>query len=211
MLPIEWKTSCELVDYEEAVQAMEARVAAIHAGEAKELVWFVEHPPLYTAGTSAKEKDLLDAHRFPVYHAGRGGEYTYHGPGQRVVYVLLNLKERKQQDIRCFVHKLEQWVINTLAEFGVKGERREKRVGIWVDEGYGRESKICALGIRVRKWITFHGIALNVNPDLEHFSGIVPCGIQQYGVTSLHALGKDVTMAEIDVVLKEQFEKIFSV
>lgn len=208
-MTIQWKASSGLIEYTEAVQQMEQRVADIHTQQASEMVWILEHPPLYTGGTSAKDADLLDHTRFPVYQTGRGGEYTYHGPGQRVAYVMLDLKSRKKQDIRCYVHALEQWVIDTLAEFDILGQRRPKRVGIWVDLGDGREAKIGALGIRVRKWITFHGIALNVHPDLAHFDGIIPCGIRQYGVTSLHALGKKVTMAEVDTVLREKFKEQF--
>jgi lipoyl(octanoyl) transferase len=173
------------------------------------LVWLLEHPPIYTAGTSANDADLIDA-RFPVYRTGRGGQFTYHGPGQRVGYVMLNLKNRKP-DVRGFVHDLEQWLIETLAEFNVKGERREGRVGIWVARGGGREDKIAAIGVRVRRWVTFHGISVNVEPDLEHFSGIVPCGISGagYGVTSLVDLGLPVTMTDLDLALKETFPEVF--
>lgn len=185
---------------------MEARAAAIADGTDPELVWLVEHPPIYTAGTSAKESDLVDA-RFPVFQTGRGGQYTYHGPGQRVGYVLLNLRPRGG-DVRKFVHDLEEWLIRTLAEFNVKGERREGRVGIWVVRG-NREDKIAALGVRVRRWVTFHGVALNVEPDLSHFGGIVPCGIRGHGVTSLADLGILVTMADVDVALRKAFEEVF--
>lgn len=205
----EWRYSDDLVSYENALSEMEARVDAIAHGRANELVWSLEHPPLYTAGTSADANDLLDKERFPIYETGRGGQYTYHGPGQRVAYVMLDLKKRNAQDIRAYVKNLEQWIINTLARFNIKGERREGRIGIWVDMGGGKESKIAALGIRVRKWVTFHGIAINVEPDLSHFGGIVPCGISQHGVTSFADLGQFITMEELDVVLKEEFGKIF--
>ncbi len=182
---------------------MEARVAAIHAGTAPELVWLLEHPPLYTAGTSADAGELLDPGRFPVYRAGRGGRYTYHGPGQRIAYVMLDLA-RRGDDVHCYVHHLEDWVIQTLAHFGVAGERREGRVGVWVSRG-GAEAKIAAIGVRVRRWVTYHGMALNVTPDLDHYRGIVPCGISEHGVTSLAALGILVAMAEVDAVLRATF------
>jgi lipoyl(octanoyl) transferase len=204
---LDWKVSDGLVPYPEALAAMEARVDAIAAGKADEQIWLLEHPPIYTAGTSARDEDLIDA-RFPVYRTGRGGQYTYHGPGQRVGYVMLNLKHRKP-DIRAYVHDLEQWLIDTLALFGVKGERREGRVGIWVTRSGGREDKIAALGVRIRHWVSFHGVALNVEPDLGHFSGIVPCGVRGHGVTSLADLGLAVSMADVDVALKQSFEKIF--
>jgi lipoyl(octanoyl) transferase len=190
---------------------MEARVAGIVAGEAPELAWLVEHPPLYTAGTSARPSDLLEPDRFPVYPSGRGGEYTYHGPGQRVAYVMLDLN-RRAPDIRRFVASLEEWIIRTLARFNIRGERREGRIGIWVarpDKGPGREDKIAAIGIRIRRWVTFHGIALNVDPVLDHFSGIVPCGIRGHGVTSLADLGVTVSMAEADMALRAAFEEVF--
>lgn len=206
---IEWKISSESVDYADAVELMELRVADMVSGKKGELLWLVEHPPLYTAGTSSKESDLLDAGKFPVHATGRGGEYTYHGPGQRIVYTLMNLKERKSQDLKKYVCNLEGWIINSLARFGIKGERRQGRVGIWVVMPDGSESKIAAIGIRVRKWVTYHGIAINVNPDLSHFLGIVPCGISSHGVTSMHQLGKKIEMKELDAVLKEEFEKIF--
>lgn len=186
---------------------MEARAAAIRAGTAPELVWLLEHPPLYTAGTSARAEDLLDA-RFPVYDAGRGGQYTYHGPGQRVAYLQLDLKARRP-DLRLYVHCLEEWVIRSLARFQVKGERREGRVGIWVARGGGREDKIAAIGVRVRRWVTLHGIAINVEPDLSHFQGIVPCGIREHGVTSLVDLGLPVTLGDLDQALADTFEEIF--
>ncbi len=209
--PVEWKISDELVDYESALEEMDERVRRIISGEAPELVWLLEHPPLYTAGTSADESDLVSPDRFPVYHTGRGGQHTYHGPGQRVAYVMLDLQQR-QKDIRAFVSALEAWIINTLWNYHIRGERREDRVGVWVrrpDRGANVEDKIAAIGIRVRKWVTLHGISFNVEPDLEHFSGIVPCGISEHGVTSLVDLGIPVTMAENDSVLRAEFEKIF--
>ena len=206
---VEWQISDEPVDYEAAVTEMERRVAAIRAGTAPELVWLLEHPPLYTAGTSARDTDLLEPGALPVHRTGRGGQYTYHGPGQRVAYVLLDLK-RRAGDIRCFVAGLEEWMIRTLARFNVKGERRAGRVGIWIDEGGGRESKIAAIGVRVRQWVTYHGVALNVDPDLAHYRGIVACGIREHGVTSLAAQGIAVGMAEADAALKESFEPAFA-
>ena len=206
---LEWIVSDRPVAYPEAVEFMEKRVAEIRAGNAPEAVWLLEHPPLYTAGTSAKPEDLLQPDRFPVYAAGRGGQYTYHGPGQRVAYVMLDL-QRRGRDVRCYVRDLENWVIRTLARFGVKGEIRDGRVGIWVDRGMGREDKIGAIGVRVRHWITFHGISLNIDPDLSHFTGIVPCGITQYGVTSLWDLGHTPTMEEVDMVLRHCFIEQFS-
>lgn len=212
--PVGWATSDELVDYASAEAIMKNRAAQIAAGEAQEIVWLLEHPPLYTAGTSAKVDDLLSPDRFPVYDVGRGGQYTYHGPGQRVGYVMLNLKERSQ-DVRAFVCDLEQWLIETLAEFNIKGERREGRVGIWVERDArvqnGPEDKIAALGIRLHKWVSFHGVSININPDLEHFSGIVPCGIQDHGVTSFEQLGHLATMPDIDVALRTCFERIFGI
>lgn len=190
---------------------MEARVAAIRAGVAPELVWLVEHPPLYTAGTSAKAGDLLDGERFPVHQTGRGGQYTYHGPGQRVAYVMVDL-HRRGRDLRSYVCNLEQWVISTLARFDIAGERRSGRVGIWVDRGNGREDKIAAIGVRVRHWVTYHGIALNVSPDLSHFEGIVPCGIADanLGVTSFADLGVDATMDDVDQALRNTFGEVFA-
>jgi lipoyl(octanoyl) transferase len=205
LLP-EWLVGQGLQPYPEAVAFMEERAAAIAEGTARELVWLVEHPPIYTAGTSAREADLIDA-RFPVFPTGRGGQYTYHGPGQRVGYVLMDLK-RHGSDVRAFVHGLEEWLIRTLARFNVKGERRDGRVGIWVTQD-GRENKIAAIGVRVRRWVTFHGVSLNVDPDLDHFSGIVPCGIKEHGVTSLVALGLPVTMEDVDVALKSAFAEVF--
>ncbi|MBI4968539.1 MAG: lipoyl(octanoyl) transferase LipB [Rhodospirillales bacterium] len=207
MAPVSWRISDRPVPYPEALARMEADVAAIRAKEAPELVWLLEHPPLYTAGTSADPRDLLDPDRFPVYASGRGGQYTYHGPGQRVAYVMLDLRGRGA-DVRRFVHNLEEWLILTLARFNVTGERREGRVGIWVRDGAG-ESKIAALGVRIRHWVSFHGVALNVDPDLDHFRGIVPCGIAQHGVTSLWALGHTASLAEIDAALMECFEVAF--
>lgn len=209
--PVEWKISDELVGYETALVAMEERVAGIISGEANELVWLLEHPPLYTAGTSAKDDDLVVPDRFPVYRTGRGGQHTYHGPGQRVAYVMLDLK-RRQQDVRAFISALEAWLIASLWHYHIRGERREDRVGVWVrrpDRGRTAEDKIAAMGIRLRKWVTFHGISFNVEPDLEHFSGIVPCGVTEHGVTSLVDLGIPVSMAENDSVLRAEFEKIF--
>lgn len=205
---VEWRIADTLVDYPEAVAAMESRVAAIRAGTAPELIWLLEHPPLYTAGTSAEAADLLTPNRFPVHRSGRGGQYTYHGPGQRVAYVMLDVKQRGA-DLRAYVHALEDWVIRALARFNVKGERRAGRVGIWVARGDGKEEKIAAIGVRMRKWVSYHGIAINVDPDLDHFSGIVPCGIQEHGVTSLHALGLAVTMEDLDVALRDTFAEVF--
>jgi lipoyl(octanoyl) transferase len=203
----EWHVRQGLLPYPEAVATMEARAAAIAEGRAPELVWLVEHPPIYTAGTSAKDSDLIDA-RFPVFKTGRGGQFTYHGPGQRVGYVMLDLKRRKA-DVRAYVRDLEEWLIRTLAQFNVKGERREGRVGIWVARGRGREDKIAAIGVRVRRWVTFHGVSLNVEPNLDHFTGIVPCGISEHGVTSLADLGLPVSMADVDVAMKNAFAEVF--
>lgn len=211
---VEWRVSTTPEAYLPAVAAMEERVAAIRAGTAPELVWLLEHSPLYTAGTSADPADLLSPDQFPVHKTGRGGEYTYHGPGQRIAYVMLDLAARSGgrsgADLRGFVDALEGWVIGTLAGFGVHGETRKGRVGVWVDVGGGREAKIAALGIRVRRWVTFHGISLNVAPDLTHYAGIVPCGIREHGVTSLAALGIDVTMDDVDRALRREFEKRFA-
>lgn len=213
---VEWLVADGLTPYAEALAFMEARAEAIRAGTAGELVWLVEHPPLYTAGTSADTKDLITPDRFPVYQAGRGGEYTYHGPGQRVAYVMLDLKRRKE-DVRAFVAALETWIIEALAHFSIKGEVREDRVGVWVVrpekaglvQGIPAEDKIAAIGIRLRRWVSFHGISLNVEPDLDHFTGIVPCGIAVHGVTSLVDLGLPVTMADADFALFEAFGKVF--
>lgn len=210
---IGWAVSPGLVEYEAAVAAMEARAAAIAAGEAGELVWLLEHPPLYTAGVSAKADDLLAPDRFPVFKTGRGGQFTYHGPGQRVGYVMLDLRERGR-DVTRFVADLERWIIGALDRFNVTGEIRDGRVGVWVERkgpGWQREDKIAAIGVRLRKWISFHGIALNVEPDLEHFSGITPCGISapQFGVTSLVDLGLPISMHDADVALRASFENVF--
>ncbi|MDH3473715.1 MAG: lipoyl(octanoyl) transferase LipB [Rhodospirillales bacterium] len=216
---MEWRIEDRLVPYPDAVAAMETRVEAIRAGTAPELVWLLEHPPLYTAGTSARDEDLLAPGDFPVYRTGRGGQFTYHGPGQRVAYVMLDLR-RRGPDLRRYVSDLEDWVIRALASFNVAGERREGRVGIWVDRGRhggrqgelsNREDKIAAIGVRVRHWVTYHGIALNVEPALVHFAGIVPCGISgpAYGVTSLADLGLPVALADVDVALKSAFEEVF--
>lgn len=240
MREIEWQISQGLVEYPEAVAAMERRIRAIEAGEAAELIWLLEHPPLYTAGTSAREGDLIDTKRFPVYASGRGGQYTYHGPGQRIAYVMLDLKRRDAMDVRAYVQQLERWLIEALARFGVEAFTREGRVGVWTyipspcrgeDQGGGKlaptesvapspplppagggrsEAKIAALGIRIRKWVTYHGISLNVNPDLSHYAGIVPCGISEHGVTSLAALGVSTSMTEVDAVLRESFGAVFT-
>ncbi len=206
--PVEWRIDDAPVAYPDAVTFMDQRVAQIRAGTARDAVWLLEHPSLYTAGTSAQEADLIQPDRFPVYKSGRGGQYTYHGPGQRVGYVMLDLRNRNN-DLRCYVHDLEEWIIRTLASFNVQGERREGRVGIWVDRGQGREDKIAAIGVRVRRWVAFHGIAINLDPDLSHFEGIVPCGIAEHGVTSLADLGLPVTMADLDVALRAAFEEVF--
>lgn len=209
---VEWIHEKGLVPYIEAEDFMKSRAAAIAAGGAPERIWLLEHPPLYTAGTSAKSEDLVAPDRFPVHKTGRGGQYTYHGPGQRVAYVMLNLRERNP-DVRAFVCSLEDWIIATLARFGITGERREGRVGIWVVRNRGlpseREDKIAAIGIRLHKWVSFHGISINLNPELEHFSGIVPCGIDEHGVTSFADLGVAATMDQLDQVLEEEFTKIF--
>jgi lipoyl(octanoyl) transferase len=205
---VEWRTSPAPVDYRAAVEEMEQRVAEIRAGIADELVWLLEHPPLYTAGTSARAEDLLEPDRLPVYRTGRGGQYTYHGPGQRVAYVMLDLR-RRGQDVRCYVHQLEEWVIQTLARFGVRGERRDGRVGIWVARAGGREEKIAAIGVRVRQWVTYHGLALNIDPELGHYRGIIPCGIADHGVTSLAELSVGTTMEEVDAALRATFDEAF--
>ncbi len=209
---VEWQMAAAPVPYLEAVAAMEARVAAIATPEAPELVWLLQHPPLYTSGTSGRDADLLDP-RFPMFASGRGGQLTYHGPGQLVAYVMLDLK-RRQPDVRAYVAGLEQWIIRTLAAFNVRGERREDRVGVWVarpDKGLGFEDKIAAIGVRLRRWVSFHGISLNVDPDLTHFEAIVPCGVAdpRYGVTSLAGLGHAATMADVDTALKEAFGEVF--
>ena len=209
---VEWRVAKAPVPYPQAIAAMEARVAAIAADEAPEQVWLLEHPPLYTSGTSGKAGDLLDP-RFPMFATGRGGQLTYHGPGQRVAYVMLDLRRRKP-DVRAYVASLEQWIIRTLAAFDVRGQRREDRVGVWVerpDKGLGFEDKIAAIGVRLRHWVSFHGISINVAPELNHFEAIVPCGIAdpRYGVTSLRELGRSATMAEVDVALRQAFGEIF--
>lgn len=211
---VEWRHSDGLLPYPEALAAMQAQAAAIRAGTGRQMVWLVEHPPLYTAGTSADRADLTVPGRFPSYDAGRGGQWTYHGPGQRTAYVMLDLAEPhgtvRPRDIRSFVTGLEEWLIRTLAVFGVRGERREGRIGIWVaDAATGREAKIGALGVRVTRWVSWHGVALNVAPDLSHFDGIVPCGIRGHGVTSLRALGIDATLADADAALLAAWTPIF--
>ncbi|MBI1214925.1 MAG: lipoyl(octanoyl) transferase LipB [Alphaproteobacteria bacterium] len=213
---VDWHIDDRPVPYDRALAFMEAKVGLIREKNENDYVWLLEHPPVYTAGTSADPKDLLDA-RFPVYNAGRGGQYTYHGPGQRVAYVMMDLQKRQREtgpDLRAYVHQLEQWAIETLSHFDVKGERRKDRVGIWIDMKKhggkkGEEAKIAAIGVRVRKWVAFHGISLNVNPDLSHFAGIVPCGISQHGVTSLSALGIAAPMGEVDKALKLSWQKVF--
>lgn len=207
---VEWIIEKDKIEYDKAIEFMENRVAAIRDEDAQECIWLLEHPPLYTAGTSAKEKDLIDA-RFPVFKTGRGGEYTYHGPGQRVAYVMLDLRERQKNkpDIKKYVWQLEEWIIRSLAEFEIKGERRCGRVGIWVVMPDGSESKIAAIGVRIRRWVTYHGISINLNPDLLHFKGIVPCGIAQHGVTSLHALGHAISMDDLDKALQKNFAPAF--
>jgi len=204
---IDWTVAPDLVPYPDAVQSMERRVQGIRDGSAQEWVWLVEHPDLYTAGTSGDPSELLDANKLPVFQTGRGGRYTYHGPGQRIAYVMLDLGARGR-DLRRYVSNLEQWIIETLGTFGIRGERREGRIGIWVDHN-GQEKKIAALGVRVRHWVTFHGIAINVDPDLGQYRGIVPCGIADHGVTSMAELGVPVDMAEVDAALKEAFDGLF--
>jgi lipoyl(octanoyl) transferase len=207
---MEWRIDDGQIGYEAALGVMDERVAGIRAGTAGELVWLLEHPPLYTAGTSARAGDLLAPGRFPVYRSGRGGQYTYHGPGQRIGYVMLDLK-RRGPDVKAYVHGLEEWLIRTLARFNLRGERRPGRVGIWIDRGGGREDKIGAIGVRIRHWVTMHGVSFNLDPALEHFSGIVPCGVSEagYGVTSLHELGVLASTAELDMALKAAFAEVF--
>jgi len=205
----EWRISEDPVPYDEALATMETRVADIRAGREGELIWLLEHPPLYTAGTSSRPQDLLQPLRLPVHAAGRGGQYTYHGPGQRVAYTMLDLRQRRQ-DVRRFVADLEDWIIRTLARFNVRGERRAGRVGVWVAREGGREDKIAAIGVRIRHWVSFHGISINVEPDLTHYAGIVPCGIAEHGVTSLVDLGVPVTMTDLDMALAETFDEVFS-
>ena len=212
LAPVEWRLGEGLTPYDEALTAMDQRAGAVAAGTAAELAWLIEHPPLYTAGTSAKPTDLIEA-RFPVQQTGRGGQFTYHGPGQRVAYLMLDLR-RRGADVRRYVATLEEWLIRTLAAFNIRGERREDRIGVWVrrpDKGEGHEDKIAAIGIRVKRWVSLHGAALNVEPELSHFQGIVPCGVsgQRYGVTSLVDLGVPVTMPEVDMVLRREFEALF--
>lgn len=208
--PVRWRVAPGLTDYAEALAEMDRLAAAIASGEEDELVWLIEHPPLYTAGTSARLEDLVDPDRFPIHPAGRGGQYTYHGPGQRVAYVMLDLK-RRTPDVRRYVAALEEWLIRALDAFNVRGERREDRVGVWVRRPAreGGEDKIAAIGIRLRRWVTMHGISLNVEPDLTHFDGIVPCGVREHGVTSLVALGRPVGMDDVDLALRREFEAIF--
>jgi lipoyl(octanoyl) transferase len=215
---IEWRLGNAPVPYEEAIAEMERRIAAIRDGSAPQLVWLLEHPPLYTAGTSARAEDLLDPALLPVHRSGRGGQYTYHGPGQRIAYVMLDLDRpdlrQSRRDVRCHVWRLEQWMIATLARFNVTGERRDGRVGVWVANSSqggrgGREDKIAAIGVRVRRWVAFHGVALNVDPDLDHYRGIVPCGISEHGVTSLARLGITASMAEVDMALRGTFDEVF--
>ncbi len=208
---MEWRIDDGPVGYEAALALMDARAAAIRAGTAEELVWLLEHPPLYTAGTSARPADLLVPDRFPVYRSGRGGQYTYHGPGQRVGYVMIDLRRRGRLDLRAYVRDLEEWIIRALACFNVRGQRRPGRIGVWVERGGGREDKIAAIGVRIRHWVTLHGIAINLDPALEHFSGIVPCGISPaaHGVTSLHDLGILIAMPELDSALRAAFAEVF--
>jgi lipoyl(octanoyl) transferase len=212
--PPQWRIAEGLTPYEDAIATMQQRVAAIRAGTATELVWLVEHPPLYTAGTSARPEELTDPTRFPTFSAGRGGQWTYHGPGQRTAYVMLDLNRPHgtvpARDVRCYVHVLEEWLIRALARFGVKGERRDGRIGIWVvHPATGAEAKIAAIGVRVTRWVTWHGVALNVAPDLGHYTGIIPCGISDYGVTSLHASGVPATLAEADAALRTAWDEVF--
>ena len=207
--PLEWRVEEGYVDYDVALKTMEARVEAIKNGDAGELIWLLEHPPLYTAGTSSDPSDLVDPDRFPVYDAGRGGQYTYHGPGQRVVYFMLNLRER-ERDLRKFIYNLEAVIIESIeAATGIKSERRDGRVGVWVTREDGREEKIAAIGVRIRQWISFHGIAINVEPNLEHFEGIVPCGIAEHGVTSFRDMGYDTPMQTIDAAIFDAFKDVF--
>ncbi len=207
MKPIEWIKSAAPVDYPDALSFMDKRVADIRSGACAQSVWLLEHPALYTAGTSADPKELVDSERFDVFETGRGGRYTYHGPGQRIAYVMLDLRHYGG-DVRGYVHKLEEWIILTLAEFGIKGERRDNRIGIWVKKG-NAEAKIAAIGVRIRHWVSFHGISINLFPDLDHFDGIVPCGIDDFGVTSFKDLGVDITFSELDLALEKCFNKVF--
>jgi lipoyl(octanoyl) transferase len=211
--PPSFVAAAGLTPYPDALAAMQARIAAIRDGTADELVWLVEHPPLYTAGTSAKPEELTDPSRFPTFAAGRGGQWTYHGPGQRTAYVMLDLTRRHgtvpTRDVRCYVNGLEEWLIRTLARFGIKGERRDGRIGIWVAGAHGEEAKIGAIGVRVTRWVSWHGVALNVAPDLSHFGGIVPCGISQHGVTSLRALGVGASLSDADSALQAAWREVF--
>jgi lipoyl(octanoyl) transferase len=207
--PVEWRVSDRPVAYPEALAVMEERVAAIRAGRAGELIWLLEHPPLYTAGTSARVEDLLTPARFPVFTAGRGGQYTYHGPGQRIAYIMLDL-QRRGPDLRAYIGRLEEWLIRTLGQFNVRGERRAGRVGIWVVKPDGTEAKIAAIGVRIRRWVSYHGVAVNLDPNLEHFAGIVPCGIRDFGVTSLADLGLTISMAKLDGALQSTFPAVFN-
>jgi len=211
--PVDWVTATAPMDYARAVTVMEARAKAIADNQASEMIWLLEHPPLYTAGTSAKPADLIDPTRFDVFRSGRGGQYTYHGPGQRVVYVMLDLRQRGR-DVGAFVRGLEQWIIDTLAGLGVVAERRQGRVGVWVDQarydsGLDGDAKIAAIGVRLKKWVSFHGMSINVDPDLSHFAGIIPCGQAEHDVTSVKALNRDISMADLDAALKRNFEKIW--
>lgn len=205
----EWRIDDVPLEYPTALQVMEARAAAIRNDGARELIWLTGHPPLYTAGASADPAELLTPDKFPVYDTGRGGKHTYHGPGQRIAYVMLDLKARKP-DVRAYVHALEEWAILTLARFAIRGERREGRIGVWIELPGGQEAKIGAIGVRVRRWVTLHGLSLNVDPDLDHYAGIVPCGISDFGVTSLAALGQHVSMAEVDMALRDTFGDAFA-
>lgn len=205
---IEWKISTSPIDYQEALEFMEDRIAQIHKGEASELIWFLDHPAIYTGGSSAESEDLINNLNLPVYQTGRGGQYTYHGPGQRVVYLMLDLKKRGE-DLRKYVADLEDWIIASLTEIGLSSEKREGRIGIWTIDKRGKEAKIAAIGIRVRKWITYHGIAINVKPNLKHYDGIIPCGIKEFGVTSLDELGYDIPYQKLDSILKSKFNEFF--
>lgn len=207
-MTIEWKISTSPIDYQEALEFMEARIAQIHQGKASELIWFLEHPAIYTGGSSAESKDLTNNLNLPVYQTGRGGQYTYHGPGQRVVYLMLDLRKRGE-DLRKYVADLEDWIIASLAEIGLPSKKREGRIGIWTIDKNNKEAKIAAIGIRVRKWITYHGIAINVKPNLEHYNGIIPCGIKEFGVTSLDELGYDIPYQKLDSILKSKFNEFF--
>ena len=204
---VEWLTSDQLVQYDDAIKFMEERVQLIHSDLADELIWLLEHPPLYTAGINASDHELIEK-LFPIYQTGRGGKYTYHGPGQRVVYLMINLKKRCNSDIKLYIKYLSHGVINTLKHFNILGKFQKNRIGIWIDD-HGREKKIAAFGIRVRKWITYHGLAINVSPNLAHYQGIIPCGLQNYGVTSLDALGVKISLYKLDILLKKEFNKIF--